>query len=317
MTIGHWRNFARGAIGIAIGAAFLWLALRQTSWEQVSAILFQSNVGWLFISLGFYVADLWLRVSRWRILLRDIKTLSFQSVGIALIVGYAANVVLPARLGELVRADFAGRRYRLSRSAIVGSILAERVLDGLIVVLCLVLGQLFIPDHPILSSLTAVSALLFIGIFIALLLLGKKSGSGKDWFDRFPHAISSRVESFRQGLSAMRGIGAVRVVNLSLIIWLLEALVIWAVLKAVNVSLGVWATLLVTGATSLSSLIPSAPGFVGTYQYAFAFTLGLYGYDPAQGIAAATAIQVFLMGSLVIVGLGLYLYLNLVKPDRS
>jgi uncharacterized protein (TIRG00374 family) len=312
MLIGRWRTFARGVIGILIGAIFLWLALRQTSLEQVRAILTQSNPGWLFVALGFYAADLLVRVSRWRMLLRDIKTLSFRSVGIALIVGYAANNILPARLGELFRADFAGRRYHLSRSAIVGSIFVERVLDGLIVVLCLVVGRLFVSEQTILNSLTAVSALLFTGIFLALWLLSKESGL--DWFARLPPAITSRIQSFRQGLLVMRGAGLSRAVNLSLIVWFLEGITLWSVLKAVDISLGWQEMLTVVGVASLSTLIPSAPGFVGTYQYAYALTVSLFGYEPARGVAAATAAQIFLLGSVTLVGLGLYVYLNLVKP---
>jgi hypothetical protein len=311
MLIGHWRTFARGVIGILIGAIFLWLTLRQTSLEQVRAILSQSNPGWLFVALGFYAADLLVRISRWRMLLRDVKTLSLRSVGIALIVGYSANNILPARLGELFRADFAGRRYRLSRSAIVGSIFVERVLDGLIVVFCLVVGRLFVSEQAVLNSLTAVSALLFISIFLALWLLSRESGL--DWLTRLPPAINSRIQSFRQGLLVMRGAGLSRAVNLSLIVWLLEGIMLWSVLKAVDISLGWQEMMSVVGVASLSTLIPSAPGFVGTYQYAFAFTVSLFGYEPARGVAAATAIQIFLLGSVTLVGLGLYLYLNLVN----
>ena len=301
--------------GILIGAVFLWLALRQTSWEQVKTILSKSNLGWLFVALGFYAADLLVRVSRWRILLRDVKTLSFNSVGIALLVGYAANNILPARLGELFRADFAGRRYSLSRSAIVGSIFVERVLDGLVLVLCLVVGRIFISEQTVLSSLTAVSALLFTSIFLALWLLGR--GSGLDWFARLPPAITSRIQSFRKGLIVMRGAGLGRAVNLSLIVWLLEGTTLWSVLKAVDISLGWQEMLSVVGVASLSTLIPSAPGFVGTYQYAYAFTVSLFGYEPARGVAAATAAQIFLLGSVTVVGLGLYVYLNFVKPGEK
>ena len=312
MTIDGWRTFIRGVIGILIGAVFFWLALRQTSLEQVRTILSKSNLGWLFVALGFYASAFFVRVSRWRILLRDVKTLSFNSVGILLLVGYAANNILPARLGELFRADFAGRRYSLSRSAIIGSIFVERVLDGLVLVLCLVLGRLFISEQAVLSSLTAVSALLFTSIFIALWLLSR--GSGLDWFACWSPAITSRIQSFRKGLLVMRGPGLSRVVNLSLIVWCLEGTAIWSVLKAVDISLGWQEMLSVVGVTTLSTLIPSAPGFVGTYQYACAFTVSLFGYEPGRGVAAATAVQIFLLGSVTVVGLGLYFYLSLVKP---
>jgi glycosyltransferase 2 family protein len=315
MNMIYWRTWIRGVIGILIGAVFLWLSLRQSSIEQVETILANANPGWLIIALGFYAADILVRVSRWRTLLWGVKTLSFWSVGIALIVGYASNNILPARLGELFRADFAGKRYQVSRSAIVGSIFVERVLDGLIVVLCLILGRLFVSEQPVLSSLTAVSALLFIGIFIVLWLIGRDSEL--NWLASLPPAIASRIDRFRQGLLVMRGPGFVRSVNLSLIVWLLEGITLWSVLKAVDVSLGLQKMLLLLGVVSLSTLIPSAPGFVGTYQYAYAFTVSLFGYEPARGVAAATAVQIFLLGSVTVIGLGIYVYLNLLKARKK
>ncbi len=150
------RIWTRGVIGIAIGVFFFWLALRQTSWQQVQTILTQANVSWLILAMSFYFIDIFVRILRWRGLLWQVKKLSLSSVGIALILGYAMNNILPARLGELFRANFAGRRYRVSRSAIAGSIVVERVLDGLVVVLSLVLGRLFLPEQAIVNSLTTI-----------------------------------------------------------------------------------------------------------------------------------------------------------------
>ena len=305
------RTWIRGVVGLVIGAFFFWLALHQTSWEQVQAILSQAQAKWLLTAMGFYAANMIVRVVRWRRLLWDVKALSFGSVGIALLVGYAMNNILPARLGELFRANFAGRRYRVSRSAIAGSIVVERVLDGLIVVGSLVIGRLFIREQAVLSSLTTVGGTLFSSIFIFLWVSSR--GSKRNWLVRLPPAVTSRMQGFRKGLAGMRGARLVQAVSLSLIVWLLEGIAHWAVLKAIGASLSWQQMLSVVGVVNLSTLIPSAPGFAGTYQYAYAFTVGLFGYQPALGVAAATAAQVFLLGSVTIVGLGIYLYLNLVK----
>ena len=305
------RTWIRGVVGLVIGAFFFWLALHQTSWEQVQAILSQAQAKWLLTAMGFYAANMIVRVVRWRRLLWDVKALSFGSVGIALLVGYAMNNILPARLGELFRANFAGRRYRVSRSAIAGSIVVERVLDGLIVVGSLVIGRLFIREQAVLSSLTTVGGILFSSIFIFLWVSSR--GSKRNWFVRLPPAVTSRMQGFRKGLAGMRGARLIQAVRLSLIVWLLEGIAHWAVLKAIGASLSWQQMLSVVGVVNLSTLIPSAPGFAGTYQYAYAFTVGLFGYQPALGVAAATAAQVFLLGSVTLTGLGIYLYLNLVK----
>ena len=66
-------------------------------------------------------------------------------------------------------------------------------------------------------------------------------------------------------------------------------------------------TSLVIGVVSLSTLLPSPPGFLGTMQFAFAIAVSTFGYSWSQGIAAATVSQVFLLGSMVAVGLALLL----------
>jgi uncharacterized protein (TIRG00374 family) len=306
------RTWIRGVIGLALGVLFFWLALRQTSWTQVQAILSQVDNRWLIIAMGFYTANLIVRVLRWRSLLWDIKALSFWSVGIVLVVGYAMNNILPARLGELFRANFAGRRYRVSCLAIAGSILVERVLDGLIVVLSLLLGRLFISQPTVLlSSLTTVGGTLFSGIFIILWISSRSSQS--NWIVHLSPAVTSRIQGFRKGLTGLRGVRLAEAVSFSLMVWLLEGIAQWSVLKAIGLSLNWQQMLSVIGLVNLSTLIPSAPGFVGTYQYAYSLAVSLFGYQSAQGVAAATAVQIFLLGSVTLIGMGFYFYLNLVK----
>ena len=310
------RTWTRGVIGIAVGAFFFWLALRQTSWQQVQAILAQAHLSWLIMAMSFYFIDIVVRIVRWRRLLWDVKKLSFGSVGIALVIGYAMNNVLPARLGELFRANFAGRRYQVPRSAIAGSIVVERALDGLVVVLSLILGRLFIPEQPILKNLTTAGVLLFASIFLILWISSRGSSKISNWLSYLPPIISKRIGYFRQGLVGMRGARLVLAMRLSLIIWVLEGIALWSILQAVNVSLNWQQMLSVVGVVSLSTLLPSAPGFVGTYQYAYGLIVSLFGYHSAQGVAAATAAQIFLLGSLTVVGLGLYSYLNLVSKQE-
>lgn len=308
-------NLLRALSGLGIGGFFLWLTLRQTSLEQVKDILAQSHSGWIAVAIVAYGLNLTVRVIRWRTLLEKVKALSFKAVGTALVIGYAMNNILPARLGELFRANFAGKRYRAPRSAIFGSIFVERTLDGLIVVTSLVLGRLFITNHALLNSLTIASIFLFGGIFIVLWLLSR--GIGQQFLVHFPAVIATKINNFCQGLGAIQGDGFGITIAWSLLIWLLEGIAHWSILQALHISVGLKEMLSVVGVVNLSTLLPSAPGFVGTYQYAYAFTLGLFGFQSEQGVAAATAVQIFLLGSTTIVGLGLYIYLRIFKPIKE
>ncbi|MEM7771940.1 MAG: lysylphosphatidylglycerol synthase transmembrane domain-containing protein [Cyanobacteria bacterium P01_E01_bin.6] len=302
------NNWIRAILGLAIGVVFFVLVLQRTSWGQVQDILLQTDSRWVAVAIAAYGISMVIRVERWRLLLWDVKPLSFKAISVALVVGYAMNNILPARLGELFRADFAGRRYELSRSATIGSIALERTLDGLIVVLSLVLGRFFVSQNQLLNTLTIAGMVLFVGIAIALWVMS--AGQMSRWMNALPEKIQSRIVSFQSGLSAMRGSQLSRVVGFSLSVWVFEAIAHWSVLNSINVSLNWMQMLSVVGVVNLSTLIPSAPGFAGTYQYAYAFVLGLFSYSTASGIAAATAVQIFLLGSTTLIGLALYSYVN-------
>ena len=299
----------RAFSGLAIGGLFLWLSLRQTSLEEIRTILAQSHSTWLLIAIFAYGLNMTVRVVRWRTLLKGVKAISFNKVGAALVIGYAMNNILPARLGELFRANFSGRRYQMPRTAVFGSIFVERTLDGLLVVTSLLLGRLFVTENAFLGYLTQASVLLFGGIFVVLWLLSR--GVGTKFLAKFPTQISQRMENFRQGLGGINGVGFGITFALSILVWLLEGIAHWSILQALNISLGIKEMFSVVGVVNLSTLFPSAPGFVGTYQFAYAFTLGLFNFSSEQGVAAATAVQIFLLGTTTIIGLGFYLYLQI------
>ncbi|NET49323.1 MAG: flippase-like domain-containing protein [Merismopedia sp. SIO2A8] len=308
------NNLFRGLIGILVGVLFFWLALRQTSWTEVSQILGTIKTSWVVGAIAAYITSICIRTTRWQKLMWAMKPLPYRSVALALIVGYAMNNLLPARLGELFRANFAGRRYNIPRSAVIGSIAIERTLDGLIVVLCLVIGRFFIQSNPLLNQVTIAGFVLFVGIFLILLALGHNDQLGHlVWV---PEPILKRIRSFQGGLSGLNASLLVPAIALSAIVWLFEMLAQWCILNALGVSLN-WQQLLpLIGVVSLSTLIPSPPGFVGTFQYAYVSILGLLGYSSAQGIAAATATQIFLLGTTTLAGLGIFVGLSVLGLVR-
>ena len=308
---GILKPIARAMTGVLIGALFLWLALRQTSMEEVLAVFRQLNPSWLAIGLLFYGLDLALRAARWRLLLMGIKVLDYRSVFTALIVGYSVNNLLPARMGELYRAHFAGRRCGISRAAAFGSIVIERALDGTVVILCLLIGMLWVPLHRTLSILAVTSIFVYVGLALSMLLLQKQV---LRIFTGRP-LLQSKIIGFFKGLNVVKGSHFGQSTTLSLFIWILEALTFWAVLQALGVRLGWQAVPLVLGVVSLSTLLPSAPGFVGTYQYAYAFVLTLLGYTATQGVAAAAAFQIFLMGPLTVAGILVHVYCHVNRKD--
>ena len=165
----------------------------------------RANIGDLALAVGAYWVAIGFRIVRWRLLLRSSNVLSLWQVGQALIVGYAVNNVLPARLGEIFRADFLGRRFGVARSAALGSIIVERLMDGMSVVLLFGIGLIasgsFANNKALVGAAIAAFACVTVGVASVYAMIF--------WHDRLPLArlpwLEKRVGTLVQGMMAVRG----------------------------------------------------------------------------------------------------------------
>jgi hypothetical protein len=293
------------ALGLAVGVLFLWLAVRQTSLAEVKDVLLAVRPGWIALAFASYAVALLLRVVRWQLIVNFVAPLNFKQVAVALVVGYAVNMVLPARLGELFRADFVKRQYHVQRSVALGTIAIERLMDGVFVLAALAIGVAFakgpIQTDISLPGLILAGAALFGSVGLALFILGG------------PHEfrwLAERSPQIHQRLAALQGVARLvrhpRIVTVGLMtvpVWIFDAGAIWGILRACDIALSPIQMCAAIGIISLSTLLPSPPGYLGTMQFAFALVATMFGFKAAQGIAAATANQIFLLGTMTIVGL--------------
>jgi glycosyltransferase 2 family protein len=302
----------QAGIGLAIGAFFLWLALRGVSEKEIRTLLGAVRLDWVALALALYAGDLLLRVIRWHALLNQLLTVSRIKVAETLVVGYAFNNLLPARLGELFRADYAKRQFGISRSAALGSIAVERLLDGLIVVTCLT-GGLFAVQVLQSASLDGrfdtLRLIAWAGAgAMALFLLGI---GGVIWVGRgvasLPAPLRRLLVDVTDGLRTPGHAGVIKILTLSVGIWLLEGAALWSVVRSVDIGLTLTESLVLLGAASLSTLVPTAPGYLGSYQFVFAVSLSAFGLSSAAGIVAASVTQIFLLGSVTLTGIALYM----------
>ena len=298
----------RIVFGIAIGFLLLWLAFKAVTWSEVADVLRSLSYKWIAAGIALYYLALAMRAFRWWLILRQIVGLTLRQVSVALLVGYAVNVLLPARVGELFRADFCRRQYDVSRTKVLGSIMIEQFNDGVTVLVALAIGIAAIGTDsertPIVASLIWAGSIVIAVLGLALYFLG--SGVAERVTRQIP-TVSTRFAALAESLATVRSQRMIGILAVSIVVWILDGAAIWAVLAACGVRLNVLAMCLVVGVVSLSTLLPSPPGFLGTMQFAFAIAVSTLGYSWSQGIAAATVSQVFLLGSMVAIGLALLL----------
>jgi glycosyltransferase 2 family protein len=299
-----FRGVLFGAVGLLVGLFFLYLALRDLDRRDIEAVLLRFDGAWLAAGMAIYFASIVLRCLRWGTLLRRNGDVKWRHAGEAFLAGYAANYLLPGRIGELIRAEYATRLFHMSRFTALGTIFVERVCDGVILVCalwtCLALlaiesaNKINYPSWAVAAGITA--SAVFGAALVFVLLAGRLRKL------TLPQIILDRWVRLIDGVSSVARGQSVAIILSSLGIWLLEVLALGCVSRAFAATLSTpqMVVLLVLGA--LSTLIPTAPGFLGTFQFVFAQVLAWFGHSESTGVVMATCIQVFYCGSVTLIG---------------
>lgn len=314
------RRLAVGALGLALGGIFLWLASRSLDVATMRAALRALDPVLVTLSLLLYWLGLALRVERWQALLAQLKPVTRREVAEVLLVGYAVNNLLPARLGELFRADYAKRRCGLSRAKVLGSIVIERATDLAAILACLACGLL---ASGVLGRGGALrpGRMLFVGAMLGgavagVLWLVRRRGTVAASLPRVLRRLGADLAS---GLRALNRATLARTGALTVAVWTAEVGALWTMLAALGERLQPAQALFVMSAASLSTLVPTAPGYLGTYQLVFATAMAAFGLSATHGVLASTLIQVLLFGSVTVAGLVLYLARSMhnMRPVRN
>ncbi|CAN0323114.1 unnamed protein product, partial [Phaeothamnion confervicola] len=310
------RKILMAVLGIAIGGLCLWLSARTVDWTEASHIFRSADLGSIAVGVALYGVAMVMRALRWRAILAFRAPVSAGMSLQALATGYAVNAALPARLGELFRADYLARRTGLSRSAVLASIFIERLLDLLAVVGILAIGLALAGggDAASRNVLVGGGVVAAIGVGVLLLIATRLSEANAEavlsrLIARLPggKVIAARLGSmlgdFAQLLRVVRTPRFLLIVLGTLPIWAVEICSIWSICGAVGLELNLAGMLSLMGGASLSTLLPTAPGYVGSYQFAFVLILGQFGVGATTAIVAATTVQIYVIGGYTLIGL--------------
>jgi len=306
------RTWSYRLAGILVSVLFVYLAVRKVDLSESVRALGDVRPGWLLAAVLVYLSSFPVRALRWRLILRAQKDLSLAEIMGPVFVGYMANNVLPARAGEIYRAHFLGRRVQMSRSGVAASIVVERAFDGLMLVAVILLVFLLFPGAGFLGGAALLTGLAFLVLATGLLfyvLAAGRTGRAKDrLLGLLPKAIRGpvgvRLGFFTRGI---RGISTGRELlaagGYTLLVWVLEACALALAVAAFAIPLPVAGYLLVFALAALSTTLPSGPGYVGPYQYAFVLSLGYFAVSQGTALAVSVVAQIALLGSVTLIGL--------------
>jgi uncharacterized membrane protein YbhN (UPF0104 family) len=317
----RFRNspLVRLLLGVAISAVFLAVTLSQVDLEEAAAAIGQASPGLLVLAVVIVLVDLSLRALRWHVLLLHVEGAGarppYRLAFGYLTLGFAANAVLPARLGDVARAVLAAGTFRTPRLAILGTVAIERISDGLTMLGLAILSSLVVASASELRALT--------GYAVAVGVAGLAAGA-VGWVavtrtrlaaTRIGVLVNEIVGRLSAGGGALRHAGsAIAVVGLTGVLATSAILVAWTVLRAVGVELSPIETVLFLSGIALSLAIPAAPGSLGTYELVGVAIITGLGYSPEQGLATIFLMRVITTFPPALIGLVSIWALH-VRPD--
>jgi uncharacterized protein (TIRG00374 family) len=299
-------------LGAALGALFLFLAVRKLDWAAFASEVGRAHLGQVALGVVCLLCYYGVKAERWKHLVSPFARASGRDLQPAVLAGLAGNYVLP-HFGELARAVLAARQFGAPPSAFLGSIAIERFFDflALLVMVVVVLLPLGGIDHEIRVASLAVAAfcgVLLAGVVLFLFRTETCIGIARSVLSPISRKLAAmaayHLSHARVGLGAIAAPRLlVRIFGWSLLQW-------FAILGCVVFSLrAVDAPVTLAGAVSVLLLnvigltLPAAPGHVGTVQLAFIAGLAPFGVGDEEAFAASVIYNVLMVVPTVILGL--------------
>ncbi len=315
MKIKNWQLW----LGILISIVFIWLSLRGLKLDEFLGTVQKANYFWLIPGIGVYFIGVWVRAWRWHYLLKPIKEIPTKTMFPITTIGYMGNNIYPARAGEVLRAVILKRREGVPVSASLATIIVERIFDGVVM-----LAFVFV-NLSELAKLTGASGFVgniqqvaiygtgvflgALGVFLLAAMFPQRTAKIGVWMverltpKRMHTKIIGIMSKFLDGLASLRSpFNVLMVFFTSVIIWLLETGKYWFVMHAFNFSVSFFALMLMNGIVNLATTIPSAPGYIGTFDAPGIAVLTAYGVDQAVAAGYTLTLHVALWLPITILG---------------
>ncbi len=290
IKLGRFSRPLRLAVGLAVSLFLVWLLLRDVNLGDVARTLQRADLRFLVPIVLVFMTRYWLRAVRWRVLVEHLKDVTTRRAFPRVVLGQAANMVLPFGLGYVVMIQVTARKFGIGRLELLGAEALERIMDGFVFALLMALA---IATLTIGDGFTGLGAFMLFGTPAGLAIAWfatRKQGeptTGIGWRAMLAHP---RIAPFLHGLASMQSRRQTsNVLLLTLAIWLSEALLYWAVAASLGISLNFLVHVFVVAAANIGAGIPLAQASVGL---AFLAKEALVALGETQDAALAYAVGV-------------------------
>jgi glycosyltransferase 2 family protein len=306
-------------LGIVVSVGCFAWSLKGTTTEELKAGFASADYWSLPLMLTLLFAFYWLKAIRWSWLLRPVAPLTAKQLFPPMLIGFAANNLLPAHLGEFVRVFVVRRRFGVPVATVLSTVVLERIFDVLAILALFGVGLTFTDDLPdgyrrMAVIFGGVAAGVSLAVVIYLIWTDwflKLVSRILSWFPFLPHSLTGKVTDIlrtgAEGLHALRSGKTVFLVAVnSLVQWSLNGALAYVALKAFGIDVSLATGLIVTGVTALGVTIPSTPGYFGVIQVCFAVSMNAQAVKPPASLVLGSSLYYHMSMYIPVTLLGLY-----------
>ncbi len=299
-------------LGIIFSSIFIYFSVRGLEIDKILEALRNVKYFYVIIATLLILSSLALRSLRWGIILSPIEKIGQKSLFPIFSIGFMAVVLIPLRMGELVRAYLLRTNNRIPFSTSLSTIFVERVLDVL-TILCILFMVVFnasVPGWLLKSGYTAVIFVSLMILFICFLYFRTECTLTliRPFIGKFPHRFRGKIErfinNFVAGLKIIRSPGKLLgILILSAFIWGISGLAIYSLFWFQGLKLSLMVAFFVLVVTIIGISLPTAPGMLGNFQFSCIVALSLF--NITKDDAFVFSMVYYLLGIGIVVSLGL------------
>lgn len=311
----------RGVLGLAVTVFLLWWVLREVDLVLVLTEVRGANFWLLGLAVTIATVTFFLRALRWKHILAPIHPgTSLRSRFAAVNIGFMANNLLPARIGEFARAYALSRLEPVPVSGAFASLFVERFLDGLAIVILMFVAMAS-PGFPselpagdvslaavirvVVGILGGLLAFMLLLLFFPRPVLGVAEFLARRLPEKMGRLLLGALNSFVDGLRLLQNPRLLTLaMGWSFVVWTWQSLAFWVAFRAFGIQVGYDAALFVNAIVGFWVGFPAAPGFFGTFHAGAKMGLAVYGVAAAPTLAFAFGFH--LGGFFPVTFIGLY-----------
>jgi uncharacterized protein (TIRG00374 family) len=316
-TKSDYRRRLRLGVGLLFATLFAWLVFREVSAEAIARAFVGVRFAWIWLAVVAFSVGYSSRIERWRLmLLPENPQLTWAMCAGPLMAGFAANNVLPFRAGDVLRSVAFTRELGVGAGAVLATLVIERLLDLFIMIAFL--GIVALVVGTAITGLTIVEDCALVagavGILLLLIVPGVLSTPalfvGRSAARLSPRFGKRLQEQINRGLCTLQHLGRghtlLNLILWSALTWLAEGCVFRCAAAGLPTLATPSAGWLALPLGTLATLIPSTPGYVGTFDYVVSRAMTTLGNGPAAATAYGLLVHSLLWLPSTAVG-GLYL----------